>query len=70
MFWFTLTVVFSFVAPPPPTEGSWKIGFVLHLGQSFQLQMLFKVGELVLQGSNQELILDWVCLRWRSHAAV
>lgn len=56
MFWFTLSVVFSFVTPPPPPEGSWKIAFVLHLGQSFQLQGLFKLGELVLRGSNQELI--------------
>lgn len=48
----------SFPCPlsPPPPQGSWKIAFVLHLGQSFQLQVLFKPGELVLQASNQGLI--------------
>lgn len=52
MFWFTLSVVLSFVPPPPP-EGSWKIAFVLHLGRSFQLQMQCEVGELVLQGGHR-----------------
>lgn len=58
MFWFTLSVAFSFVPPPPP-EGSWKIAFVLHLGRSFQLQMPCEVGELVLQGGNQGAHLGW-----------
>lgn len=40
-------VVFSFVTSPPPGR-LLEIAFGLHLGQSFQLQMLFEVGELVL----------------------
>lgn len=41
---------FSFVLspPPPPQKSLLKIAFVLHLGQSFQLQMLLEAGELVL----------------------
>lgn len=58
---------FSFVLLPPaplppspsPQKPLLKIAFVLHLGQSFQLQMLLEAGELVLPGSNRELILDW-----------
>lgn len=58
---------FSFVLLPPaplppspsPQKPLLKIAFVLHLGQSFQLQMLLEAGELVLPGSNHELILDW-----------
>lgn len=44
---------------PSPQKPLLKIAFVLHLGQSFQLQMLLEAGELVLPGSNHELILDW-----------
>lgn len=40
---------FSFVLSPPlPQKSLLKIAFVLHLGQSFQLQMLLEAGELVL----------------------
>lgn len=53
---------FSFVlSPPPPSKKSLlKIAFVLHLGQSFQLQVLLEAGELVLPGSSHELILGWI----------
>lgn len=55
---------FSFALPscppsPSPQKPLLKIAFVLHLGQSFQLQMLLEAGELVLPGSNPELILGW-----------
>lgn len=51
---------FSFVLSPPPSKKSLlKIAFVLHLGQSLQLQVLLEAGELVLPGSSHELILGW-----------